>query len=107
MCVYQMESERKSKLPLFVGFAIGLYFWKRHKDNDDKEQDEDSSKRKWVLLVFLGVLMYSFQERFVEITRNVGPLLASNLLLKSGMGYTAASVAAIFVYVGSNTAATG
>ena len=103
MYTYQMEA-KQSNLPLYLGIAtVGYILFKRSKIIEDQDKEDEASKKKWVLLALLGALTYSFKDRLGEVLSHLGPLLASHFLLNNGMGYLAASLGAVFVYVGSNT----
>ena len=92
--------ETQKRWPLYIGgAAVAAYLWKR-KRGDDEELKTESGASKLIPLIFICVLAYSFKEHLGEITRAVGPLVASNLILKSGKGYIAASIVAIIVYLG-------
>ena len=99
MYVDKME-ETQSKMPLYVGVAVvAAYLWKRKRDKDD-EMETESERSKLIPLIFAGLLLFSFKDNLGEVTRAVGPLVASNFVLKNNMGYVAASVAAVIVHLG-------
>ena len=92
--------EKQSNMPLFVGIAVvAACLWKRKRSNDEQLETEPE-RSKLIPLIFAAVLLYSFKENLGDVTRAVGPLIASNFVLKNNMGYVAASVAAVIVHVG-------
>jgi cell division protein FtsW (lipid II flippase) len=92
--------ETQSRLPLYVGIAVvAAYLWKR-KRSKDEELETESERSKLISLIFVGLLLFCFKDNLGEVTRAVGPLVASNFVLKNNMGYVAASVAAVIVHLG-------
>ena len=86
-------------LPLYVGVASVAYMvWRRSR----RDTDEETLPKHWVMLALLGVIAYGYKERAGDVIRHVGPLLASYAALHNHMGYAAAGIAAVLVYLATN-----